>query len=286
MNRTSWIIAGAWLAMSAPVMGASVRAQAATAFPDFPRSPAAGDIGRWLASQTDLPLASVVLVGQGYVFSFQAPDPPARADGLVLRQVREEITSLGMASRLNGRSASASIAFDCRRNQATASDVIVFAGNSLKGDPGRSVPAADWLVANPGLYLMDLAQAACDPSFARPFAKPPASVAAARQILGLRGDEPIAGAPRGQVSATRAETGAEHWVQVGAFANAAAANHRWREIQRMLPAQSAGRGVKIEPAGRDGKTLVRALAGPFHGDALAQAFCTALKTRGGDCLVR
>ncbi len=259
------------------VMASSIGgpASAANAFPDFPHSSGAADIDRWLASQTDVPLPSVVLVGPGYVFSFQAPDPGAQGGGLVWRQVREEVTSLGMASRLSGRSATATIAFDCQRNQATASDVIVYAGNSLKGGPGQGVAAADWLVANPGLYLMDLAKAACDASFRRPFAEPPVSAPA-----------PTTAPETGANHPTGPETAAEHWVQVGAFVNGAAANQRWRAIQRQAPAQSAGRGIKIEPSGREGKALVRALVGPFHGAAPAQAFCTALKAKGGDCLVR
>ena len=247
--------------------------QAAPAFPAFPRSAGVVAVGRWVSEQTDLPPASVVLVGPGNVFSFQSPDPPADPRGLVWKRVREEVTSPRLQSRLNGRSATAEIGFDCRQNQATATNVMVFAGNSLQGQPGRAVPAADWLTANPGLYLMDLARAACDPGFRRPFAKPPTSTLVAT---------PSAEAER---APTRAEAGAEHWVQVGAFANAAAANARWRSIQRMLPGESAGRAVRIEPVGHGGKALVRALVGPFRG-AAAQGFCTALKARGGDCLVR
>lgn len=74
------------------------------------------------------------------------------------------------------------------------------------------------------------------------------------------------------------------WVQVGAFANLAAARSRWQVIQRALPTRAAGRTLKTEPVG-GGKTLVRALIGPF-GAADAQAFCAALRAQGGDCLVR
>ncbi len=276
MNRLLRIAVAPISLLAALAASLGVPAMAATAFPDFPRSSGVADIGRWLASQTDLPLSSVVLVGSGYVFSFQAPDPGAQTGGLVWRQVREEVTSLGMASRLSGRSASATIAFDCQHNQATASDVIVYAGNSLQGGPGQGVAAADWLVANPGLYLMDLARAACDASFRRPFAQPPGSALAATTA---QPEIPASHAPR-------PEAGAEHWVQVGAFVNGAAANLRWREIQRLLPSLSAGRGIRIEPSGHPGKALVRALIGPFHGAAPARAFCLALKAKGGDCLVR
>ncbi len=248
------------------------------AFPTFPLSETTPQIGRWLATQTDLPPASVVLVAPGYVFSYAAPDPAQGGGNLVWRQVREEVTDVVMASRLNGRSATATLAFDCARNSATASNVVVYAGNNLKGDGGRSVPASDWLTANPGLYLMDLAKAACDRDFRGPFAN--AGVLATTTST----PSPAPPALRGEAAPRPAASGPEHWVQVGAFVSPAAANQRWREIQRLLPAQTAGHTIRLEPAGRDGK-LLRAIAGPYHGTE-AGAFCAALKFRGGDCLVR
>jgi len=254
------------LMTSVSIMMILTRAVAAPSLPPFPASETTPQIGRWLATQTDLPPASVVLIGPGYVFAYIKPDPPSETAGIVWKQVREEVTDLEMDNRLGGRSA-----FDCARNTATASNVVIYAGNSLAGEPGRSVPASDWLTANPGLYLMDLARAACHPGFRGPFAET-GSYAAAPAAPALRAPAPPASGP-------------EHWVQVGAFVNAAAANQRWREIQRLLPAQSAGRALRLEPAGHAGKTLLRALAGPFRGSD-AQAFCAALKFRGGDCLVR
>jgi hypothetical protein len=273
--------------------GLAMPAHGAPAFPGYPTAPGSAAAGRWLASQTDLPLSSVVLVGPGYAFAFVDPDPPASADGLVWKNVREEATNMVVATRLNGRSATATLAFDCVRSQATASNVVIYAGNSLKGDEGRSTPAADWLTANPGLYLADLAKAACDPRFKRPFgggariltqAGGPGTVSVVNdpEWPSAR-PEPASPAPLRGVVAPQ-ETGANHWVQVGAFAGERAAEQRWRAIQRLLPQQSAGRRLQTEPVGR-GKTLVRALVGPFHG-AAAGAFCTALKAHGGDCLVR
>ena len=260
--------------MAAMVAGAAV---ATPSLPPFPASETTPQIGRWLATQTDLPPASVVLVGPGYVFAYVAPDPAGEPGGLVWKEVREEVTDLAMANRLSGRSATATLAFDCARDSATASNVVVYAGNSLKGEPARSMPASDWLVANPGLYLMDLARAACHPGFRGPFAE------AANYASSAPAAPPSpTPAMRGSVAQAR---GPEHWVQVGAFVNAAAANRRWREIQRLLPAQTADRAIRLEAAGHGGKSLLRALAGPYHGTD-AQGFCAALKFRGGDCLVR
>ncbi len=265
---------------SLALMAGAASVWAAPALPVFPRSTGLSETGRWLASQTDLPLSAVVLVGPGYVFAFETPDPAVQAGGLVWKDVREEVTSQAMANRLNGRSATASLAFDCGRNQATASNVLVYAGNSRKGEPARSMPAAEWLTANPGLYLMDLAQAACSDAFTRPFAALGGSVRVSETAAAPPANAP---APR-QVA--RGEIGPDHWVQVGAFANVGVADARWRAIQKLIPAQSAGRSVRTEPVGRGGKTLVRALVGPFHGPAAARDFCAALKARGGDCMVR
>lgn len=258
-----------WTAVQGP-------ASAAPSYPPFPASGGAAHVERWLANQTDLPLGSVVLVGPGYVFAFIAPDPPSQGNGLIWKQVREEVTDLSMVGRMNGRSAIATVAFDCRRNQATASDVIVYGGNSLQGQPGRAVPAAEWLVANPGLYLMDLAKAACDPAFHRPY-----ELSQASALTGEPDPTPSINEPPARPVAR--ESGAEHWAQIGAFASPAAAGRRWREIQRLAPTQSTGRGLRTELVGA-GKTLVRALVGPFHGVS-AHAFCTVIKAHGGDCIV-
>lgn len=279
MSRNVCLFRTALLAALVTV-AAPASALAATAFPPFPSSAAKPVIGRWLASQTDMPLSSVVLAGPGYVFAFITPDPPSEADGLVWKRVREEAVSVPVAGRMGGRSATATIAFDCQRNQATANAVTVYPGNNLRGE-GRSMPAADWLVANPGLYLMDLAKAACEPGHPQPFDAPLGPTATDA------GPSPAVNEPPPRAAPARApavERGPEHWVQVGAFADAAAAKLRWKEIQRMLPAQTTGRTLRVEPAGA-GKTLARALAGPFRG-ASAQTFCTALKAHGGDCLVR
>jgi hypothetical protein len=264
----------AWVAVIAPAF-----ALAAPAFPPFPHGAAKPELGRWLVSQTDLPPSAVVLAGSGYVFAFVAPDPPGGSDGLVWKRVREEAVSVTLASRLGGRSATATIAFDCQRNQATANAVTVYPGNNLRGE-GRSVPAADWLVANPGLYLMDLAKAACEPGHHPLFEAPLGPTAPDA------GPSPTVNEPPARTVPARTpalESGPEHWVQVGAFADADAAKLRWKAIQRMLPTQTGGRTLRVEPAGA--KTLMRALAGPFKGVA-AQAFCTALKAHGGNCLVR
>jgi hypothetical protein len=269
--------------------GLSLPARAAPPFPSFPTTPGSAATGRWLASQTDIPLGSVVLVRPGYVFSFVAPDLPARPGGLVWKTVREEVTSQAMAARLNGRSATATIAFDCARNQATASNVVIYAGNSLMGAEGRPTPAASWLAANPGLYLMDLARAACDPGYKRPFGlRPILTQAGGPGTVSVVTDaEPPAPSPAPSRPLNPRPmapgSGAKHWVQVGAYASAAAAEQRWRDIQRMLPDQTAGRTLKTEPI--SGKVLVRALAGPFAG-ATAVQFCAALRAQGGDCLVR
>jgi hypothetical protein len=242
-------------------------ARALEAFPPYPQGFNTIMLGRWLTTQTDVPLASVVLTGPGYVFSFVPPDPSVPGDKRVWKHVREEVTGDVLAEALGGRSATATVAFDCRRGEASASSVVIFAGNNLQGDLGHAVPAAQWMAANPGAYLMELSHAACDPAFRRPFAGPPAPAPAQ------------APKPRAAVAGA-----ANRWVQVGAFGDAASANQHWRSIQQTLPSLVVAQTVRLEPV-HPGGGLVRALVGPFA-DADAHAFCDALKTRGdGDCLV-
>lgn len=253
------------LAAAVSILVQAAPARAVEPFPPYPQGFNNLTLGRWLNAQTDVPLASVVMTGPGYVFSFTSPDPSVPGDKRVWKRVREEVTGDVLAEALGGRSATATVAFDCRLGQASASNVVIFAGNNLQGDPGHAVPAAQWMAANPGAYLLELAHAACNPAFHRPFAAPPASAPAP--------------APRPHASA------GSRWVQVGAFGDAQTANQHWRSIQQTLPRLVASQSVRLEPVHSGGGALVRALVGPFA-DADAHAFCDALRAKGGDCLVR
>lgn len=107
-----------------------------------------------------------------------------------------------------------------------------------------------------------------DAMAAKPPPKPPTAIAA-----------PAPAAPT-PVTATSGGS----WVQVGAFSSSALADKGWGDATKLVPA--AGRGEKVEPVSKDGKTFYRTYVTGFSGHDAAQAFCDKLKAAGKACFVK
>jgi cell division protein FtsN len=75
-------------------------------------------------------------------------------------------------------------------------------------------------------------------------------------------------------------------VQIGAFSTAALADKGWSDVAALAPAGMSGKGRKVEPISRDGKTFYRAYVTGFPGRDAAQAFCDRLKAAGKACFVK
>ncbi len=80
--------------------------------------------------------------------------------------------------------------------------------------------------------------------------------------------------------------GAAASVQIGAYGSSALVEQGWRETAAALPALMAGKSRRIEPIERAGGTLYRTFVVGFSGKVAAQAFCSALKAAGRDCMVK
>lgn len=76
------------------------------------------------------------------------------------------------------------------------------------------------------------------------------------------------------------------WVQVGAFSSSALADKGWSDASKLVPAAMSGKGEKVEPVSKDGKTFYRAYVTGFAGHDAAQAFCEKLKAAGKACFVK
>lgn len=94
---------------------------------------------------------------------------------------------------------------------------------------------------------------------------------------------PAAAAPVPAAAAPASAGGA--MVQIGAFSSQAIADAQFAEVARAF-SQASGRGKRVEPVERNGKTLYRTAFTGFASRAEAQAFCQALKGAGRDCLVK
>ena len=232
-----------------------------TPYPAFAEARTFAELRRWLAVETSLAPARLVLLSADSGFAFEGP--PQTRGAIVSRRLRQEVLNPDLATRLKGRSALVQLEFDCAHSETTVGAVTLYPGNSLLGGPGQSVSARDWMAANSGLILSDLAPVAC----AAPSG--PAEKPADATALPLAA--PAAGG---------------HWAQIGAFAGPAVAEAQWRALQSRRPAETAGLSLRTEAVEHNGRTLNRALVGPFEDAARVQAFCETLKAHGELCLAR
>jgi hypothetical protein len=76
------------------------------------------------------------------------------------------------------------------------------------------------------------------------------------------------------------------WVQIGAFSSSELAEKGWSDVAKLAPAGMSGKGRKVEPVSRDGKTFYRAYVTGFASRDSAQAFCDKLKAAGKACFVK
>ncbi len=76
------------------------------------------------------------------------------------------------------------------------------------------------------------------------------------------------------------------WVQIGAFSSSALADKGWSDVAALAPAGMSGKGRKVEPVSKDGKTFYRTYVTGFSGRDTAQAFCDKLKAAGKACFVK
>jgi hypothetical protein len=92
--------------------------------------------------------------------------------------------------------------------------------------------------------------------------------------------------PAPVVATVSAAASGGSWVQVGAFSSSALADKGWSDASKLVPAAIAGKGEKVEPVSKDGKTFYRAYVTGFAGHDAAQAFCDKLKAAGKACFVK
>jgi cell division protein FtsN len=116
------------------------------------------------------------------------------------------------------------------------------------------------------LTIASLTDAALKPS-AKPAPKPP--------TIAPTPPAPIAAAPP-----------AGGWVQIGTYSSSPLAEQGWRDVAKLAPAGMAGKGQRVEPVEKDGKTLYRAYITGFASRDAAEAFCGKLKAAGHACFVK
>jgi len=139
--------------------------------------------------------------------------------------------------------------------------------------PPKAAPTTPARPARP-VTIASLTDAAMAPK--------PASASAARPPAVM----PPPPAPPVAASTAAAPSPGTGWVQIGAFSSAALADRGWNDTAQLAPVGMSGKGKRVEPVTRDGKTFYRAYVTGFSGRPAAQAFCDKLKAAGKACFVK
>ena len=75
-------------------------------------------------------------------------------------------------------------------------------------------------------------------------------------------------------------------VQIGAYLSEAQATDAWHRVSGLMGGESTGRGRHIEPVEANGSTRYRSQFTGFASRADAVKFCTTLKAKSQDCIVK
>jgi hypothetical protein len=125
-------------------------------------APAGPELLEWLAQNTDMAAAQVVIAGPKYVYSLQ-PGPRA-STGEEVALVRTERLEPGTGAA----SWEAHLLFDCAKARLREIRGTTFPQANRKGAPSPDPPSDAWIQPEPGQPAMQLLSAACDPAFAWP----------------------------------------------------------------------------------------------------------------------
>jgi len=140
---------------------------------------------------------------------------------------------------------------------------VVTAKAETPAHPAAAKPAASKPHTDPVGALLDTSKTA-----------KPVKVAAAKPVKPAADPAPAAVASGSAV------------VQIGAYLSEAQATDAWRRVSGLMGGESTGRGRHIEPVDANGSTRYRSQFTGFASRADAVKFCTTLKTKSQDCIVK
>ena len=242
-------------------------------------------VSDWVEHNTNIPLASVVSVGDEYIVALLSSRRIDPANPRVLRlEMRAELTDPDSQSANILRSLSATVDVNCDNHAARFVQVRTFTGPNLTGVATTNNTADGWAADPRGSYLEDIEAAVCNPSARRPLqdAKAAAGRAKSPQALSLRpalsADAP---SPRRAIASHPGSA-----AQIAAALSQAKAEQALAALRSDLPAQMNGLSVRVERIDRGGKAYYRALVFGFAPPADAASFCHELAASGRACITR
>lgn len=263
-------------------------------------APAGPELVQWLAANTDMAAAQVVISGPEYVYTLE-PAGPRAATGEQVALVRTE----RLDATPDAASWEAHLLIDCPARRLRQIRGATFAGRNRSGAPVRDEPSDAWIQPEAGQPAMQLLAAACDPAFAwplRPFltaagAAPapaphppvpsPALASSQPQIVIISPADAAAtsGAPSPPV-ADPADAPPSYAVQIARGPSEEGAGRALARARRTLGERAHGLDADVERSQVGERRRFTAVLLGFPTAEAADAACRTLQDGGQTCFVR
>jgi len=130
-------------------------------------APATPEIAAWLAANTDMRAAQVVIAGPDHVYTLEPLSPPTSA-GEVIVLVRTEAIGKDWSAANGSASWDAHLLFDCRNDRMREIRSAAYPGRNRQGSPKIEDARDGWTKPDAPEPAARLLAAACDPDFAWP----------------------------------------------------------------------------------------------------------------------
>lgn len=240
-----------------------------------PALAAPADLPAWLAANTDIPAAQVVIPGPEHVYSLE-PLGARTPAGEVIALVRAEPLAADWGASRGFQSWDAHILFDCAAGRLREIRAATYPGRNRKGAPTSERTGADWTKPAPDQPAARLLAAACDSTFVWALRSTGQRAALALAQLPPQAPQPAPAPPPVLSARGYALQLARGSSQEGAQRALVAARKTLGPLARDLADTTE---VTAMPAG---PRYTSRLAG-FPDLAAAQSACNTLRKAGHDC---
>ena len=136
----------------------------------FPQTAARADVLRWLASNSDVNVTTVIAMTDEVVVAITDRQDGRGLDGSIRLALREEVINPDAAATWGGRSIQLDLDLDCSRHRVMLGARRVYARPNLQGSVRLSRSDTAWAEAPPGTVIDDVVRGVCAPQQPTQFA--------------------------------------------------------------------------------------------------------------------
>lgn len=264
---------------------------------DFPAAADPASLASWLGARTNIKAASVVTVTPGFVVALVGKQKALSPEEPVRVTLREEVIAPSFIEVVGGRSALMSVEIQCEERRLRMDGRNLYAGPNLSGQKSTDDPSTEWLRIPEDTVMDQVADAACNDSYAWPLqAYAPTPVVAqsdpepkpspVAQSAAPAEVKPVVEAAKVDKPAEPSAPSVRYAIQIGAYRNQQLAENAWKALSTERPVLTAGHDFGTRPIKVKDKALLRGLVLNFKSPDEGAAFCTALAGTGYGCILR